>query len=171
VPILNAERLFPGPSFLAPRIGPIYQRFAPPVEGRGAVSNVVRFSVPPFLEESTGATFTVGASYEVRSGKRIALVFEEASLGDLRITPLAEALIAPAMLPRGSLQQAALLALKEGALRVPLRGAAAAGRAIGGAGYLLSYLDKDTLIGRAVGSGGSFIFSRAQEEAPAAPAW
>jgi len=112
----------------------------------------------------------VGASYEVRSGKRIALVFEEAKLGDLKITPLAEALIAPAMLPRGSLQQAALLALKEGALRVPLRGAAEVGRAIGGAGYLLSYLDEDTLIGRAVGSGGCFVFSRAQEEAPAAAA-
>lgn len=40
----------------------------------------------------------------MRSGKRIALVFEQANVGQLRIAPELEALIAPAILPRGSLQ-------------------------------------------------------------------
>lgn len=52
-------------------------------------------------------------SYEVRSPKRIALVFDEARVGDLRISQGLEALIAPAILPRTSLQHMLLLALKQ----------------------------------------------------------
>lgn len=46
-------------------------------------------------------------------------------------------------------------------LRVPFRSAqqVAAGRAVG-AGYLLTYLDEDMLIGRASGTAGTFIFTR-----------
>jgi hypothetical protein len=45
----------------------------------------------------------------------------------------------------------------------------AAGRAVG-AGYLLTYLDEEVLIGRAQGPGGSFIFLRQREEGAAGEA-
>jgi hypothetical protein len=51
--------------------------------------------------------------------------------------------------------------------RFPFRSAAqvAAGRAVG-AGYLLSYLDEDVLIGRAAVPAGMFVFVREKEAAP-----
>lgn len=55
----------------------------------------------------------VGARYEVRSARRIALTFEEAGFGNVRISPILEALIAPALLPRGFISHQLLLALKE----------------------------------------------------------
>jgi hypothetical protein len=58
-------------------------------------------------------TFTARCSYEVRSGKRIALTFEEACVGDIRISEGLEALIAPALLPRSSLNHLLLLAIKQ----------------------------------------------------------
>lgn len=60
-----------------------------------------------------GVTIKVGVHYESRSPRRIALRFEEAGVSDVHITSLAETLIAPALLPRGWLQQRILLALKE----------------------------------------------------------
>jgi len=48
-------------------------------------------------------------------------------------------------------------------LQVPLRGEgvmAPPPALSGGMAYQLTYLDDDTLIGRAAGSGGSFIFER-----------
>lgn len=51
--------------------------------------------------------------WEVRSPQRIALSFQNAGVSDIRITSLLESFIAPAMLPRDSLQQAILLAIKE----------------------------------------------------------
>jgi hypothetical protein len=102
-------------------------------------------------------------SYSVRGPHTISLVFDEARVGDVRPGPLADALLAPALLPRGAWNQAALLALRGAALRWPFRSAAqiAAGRAIG-VGYQLSYLDADLLVGRAAtpGSAGSFVFVR-----------
>ncbi len=58
-------------------------------------------------------TVKVGARYDVRSARRIALTFEEAGFGNVRISPILEALIAPALLPRGFLSHQLLLALKE----------------------------------------------------------
>ncbi|GFH27399.1 PAP_fibrillin domain-containing protein [Haematococcus lacustris] len=52
-------------------------------------------------------------TYEVRSGHRILLVFEAASVGGVRISPGLEAFIAPALLPRNSLQHLLLLAIKQ----------------------------------------------------------
>lgn len=52
-------------------------------------------------------------SYEVRSPHRISIIFNQAELGQLRISPGLEAVIAPAVLPRGSLNHQILLALKE----------------------------------------------------------
>ncbi|GIL91115.1 hypothetical protein Vretimale_9560 [Volvox reticuliferus] len=164
LPILEAEyRLSPGPfSAFLPRpleVGNIYQRFTAPDEG--VVENIIHFKTP-----ATSLTFTVGARYKVRTGKRIALVFENARLGELHISEATEALIAPALLPRGSLQQMILLALREFQLSFQFRTAAQlvsqamTRRDNVAAGYLLSYLDEDMLIGRAIGLGGTFIFVR-----------
>ena len=60
-----------------------------------------------------GVTIKVGVHYESRSPRRIALKFQEAGVSNVHITSLAETLIAPALLPRGWLQQRILLALKE----------------------------------------------------------
>lgn len=60
-----------------------------------------------------GVTITVKATYEVRSPQRIQLIFQEAGIGDLRISGGLEGLLAPALLPRTWLQQRLLLALRE----------------------------------------------------------
>ena len=60
-----------------------------------------------------GVTFCVGVHYEASSPRRIALRFQNAGFSDVHITSLTEALIAPAILPRGWLQQQILLAIKE----------------------------------------------------------
>ncbi|KAL6744842.1 hypothetical protein V8C86DRAFT_3001644, partial [Haematococcus lacustris] len=83
-----------------------------PVNGEGKVENVIELSVPFLLEEDKGLTVTVEASYEVRSGHRILLVFEAARLGGAH-QPGLEAFIAPALLPRNSLQHLLLLAIKQ----------------------------------------------------------
>ena len=56
---------------------------------------------------------TVKADYSVRSPSRIALTFREAGLGNIRISPQIEALLAPAALPRGWLNHRLLLAIRE----------------------------------------------------------
>ena len=60
-----------------------------------------------------GVTLCVGVKYEASSPRRIALRFQEAGFSDVHITPLTEAFIAPALLPRGWIQQQILLAIKE----------------------------------------------------------
>ncbi|GFR39645.1 hypothetical protein Agub_g111 [Astrephomene gubernaculifera] len=169
LPILEAEyRLSPGPlsGIGLPRpleIGNIYQRFTNPE--LGVVENII--DITAF---GSSLSFTVGARYDIRSDKRIALVFEEARVGDVRISEAVEAAIAPALLPRGSLQHMVLLALREAQFRFQFRTAAQlASRAVTRrdsvpAGYLLTYLDEDMLIGRAVGLGGTFVFLREREE-------
>ncbi|KAF8058297.1 PAP10 [Scenedesmus sp. PABB004] len=134
------------------RVGGVFQRFSPPGEGR--VENVIQFTLPG--TEENGLTFTVGASYTVCSGRRIALTFEEAQLGRVRISPALEALLAPALLPRGWLQQQLLLALREFKVVFPFRNAqqVAEGRGVA-APYLLTYLDDSMLIGRATAGAGA----------------
>jgi hypothetical protein len=137
----------------------------------------------------------VDADYAKAGARTLALTFQEAKVSEVRISDLAEAVIAPALLPRTPLSHQILLAIKELELKFPLRGAVTAmggpggdssaggsnsskddssnegstsgpvkqprsgGAAVGA--YLLSYLDETTLIGRASGSGGTFIFERA----------
>lgn len=60
-----------------------------------------------------GVTLCVGVNYEASSPRRIVLRFQEAGFSDVRITPLTEAVIAPALLPRNWVQQQILLAIKE----------------------------------------------------------
>eukprot|EP00775_Hariotina_reticulata_P013356 gene13356-13484_t len=144
-------------------IGNVYQQFSSVAEGQ--VQNIIQFSVPFLVEDNQGITFTVGARYDVRSGHRIAFTFEEAELGQVRISPSLEALLAPALLPRGSLNQQLLLAIKEFKLVFPFRSAQQVAQGPGvGANYLLTYLDEDLLVGRASGTAGSFIFTRASED-------
>ncbi|GBF99049.1 hypothetical protein Rsub_11994 [Raphidocelis subcapitata] len=161
VPIvgLDLSTLLPAGLPAPVKVGDVYQRFSAVQEGR--VENVIRFGLPPFTRPEDGVTFTVGASYEVRSPRRIALTFLEAELGSVKPSPLLETLLAPALLPRGWWNQRALLGLREFRLNFPFRSAqqVAAGRAVG-ASYLLSYLDSEVLIGRAQAPAGSFIFVR-----------
>ena len=124
---------------------------------------------------NTGAT---GAASEPDASERsdgasrrtLALTFEEARFSELRISDMLETALAPALLPRGGLNHRALLAAREAELKVRLGGAVAigapAGDARGASGapvgaYHITYLDEDTLIGRANGAGGTFIFERA----------
>lgn len=164
VPIvgLDLERLLPA-GLPAPAVGDVFQRFSSVEEGR--VENIIEFGLPPLTDPRRGLTFTVGAAYDVRSPRRIALTFLEAEVGKVRAAPLLDALLAPALLPRGWWNQRALLALKELSLRFPFRSAqqVAAGRAVG-ASYLLTYLDESMLIGRATAPSGSFVFVRAPDE-------
>ena len=66
-------------------------------------------------------TLTVGASFRVSSERSIALSFQNASIGDLRINGGLEGLIAPPVLPRGQLPMAILQFLQQAQLLVPLR--------------------------------------------------
>jgi len=126
-------------------------------------------SAVPARVEKTGAT---GAASEPDGASRrtLALTFEEARFSELRISDMLETALAPALLPRGGLNHRALLAAREAELKVQLGGAVAigapAGDSRGASGapvgaYHITYLDEDTLIGRANGAGGTFIFERA----------
>lgn len=52
-------------------------------------------------------------SYEVKSGHTIALSFDAANVGMIQIDPTLEAIIAPALLPRGTLQLMILQAFRQ----------------------------------------------------------
>lgn len=76
-----------------------------------------------------------------------------------------QALIAPAFLPRTSLSLEILQFLRSFETKIPLLGNSddqADRRPSPGGLYYLSYLDRDMLLGRALGGGGIFIFSRTQ---------
>jgi len=162
LPILAANAFFksPLPGVLpdAFQVGPIYQRFAAPVNGHGKVDNIIQVGTP-LLDGPQGLTLTVKASYEVKSGHRLLLTFDAANVGDVRISEGLEAFLAPAMLPRTSIQQAALLALKQFKLSVPFRNASQmAGR--GGGSYQMTFLDQDLMIGRPSDLGGTFVLTK-----------
>lgn len=55
----------------------------------------------------------LSCSYDVASPRRIRLIFNQAEVGQVHINSGLETLIAPALLPRGGLNQQILLALKE----------------------------------------------------------
>jgi hypothetical protein len=65
---------------------------------------------PPFPNKIQTPT---ARSYEVMSPHRIALTFRQAEVGQLKISPGLEALLAPAMMPRGFANFQLLQALKE----------------------------------------------------------
>jgi hypothetical protein len=106
------------------------------------------------------------------SRRTLALVFEEAKVTELRISDELELVFAPALLPRGAVNHRLLLALREAearfdlssavAIGAPSSSSAASGKKTGApvGAYHVTYLDEDTLIGRANGAGGTFIFDR-----------
>lgn len=154
------------PNLPQPKVGAIYQRFTSLEEG--VVQNIIQVGDGAVFVADKGLTFTVHARYRPAGPRTIVLSFQGAQVGRLRITDGIETLLAPALLPRTWLQHRLLLAVQEFTFKVPLstpsniqqgeRARQAEGR------YMLSYLDDDTLIGRAQAGGGSFVFRRADVE-------
>lgn len=141
-------------------VGQIYQKFEcrDRLDG-GVVRNVVRWSIPSVLEEQEGATLLVSANFSVVSKRNIYLRFEEVAVENIKIGEGLQALIAPAILPRTFLSLQILQFIRSFKAQVPLTSPER--RSPGGL-YYLSYLDNDMLLGRAVGGGGVFVFTRAQ---------
>lgn len=87
----------------------------------GSVMNVINLSVPWVLQPVAaggGLTLRVAASYEVKGPRTLALAFNSARVGELRISDLLQGLLAPAVLPRTPLQHELLMRLQEAALEV-----------------------------------------------------
>ncbi|KAK4421438.1 putative plastid-lipid-associated protein 10, chloroplastic [Sesamum alatum] len=122
------------------------------------VRNVVKWSIPRLLEEQEGATLLVSAKFSVVSIRNIYLEFEEIALQNINISEELQALLAPAILPRSFLSLQILQFIKSFKAQVPV--SSSQRRSVGGL-YYLSYLDRNMLLGRAVGGGGVFIFTRA----------
>lgn len=156
--------LLPTPSF-----GDIYQQFASPADGR--VANIIRLRLPPLLDSVTA---TVSATYEVRSERRLRLEFRRAAVGGARLSDAGDLLLAPALLPRGTLTLKALQAVRGARIELPLtvelpaalsplKDALDRARDAAGAEYLICHLDDELLIGRQTVGGGAFIFERVPE--------
>ncbi|CAN6466146.1 unnamed protein product [Victoria cruziana] len=142
------------------QVGQIFQKFEcqDQVDG-GIIQNVVRWSIPSILEENEGATLLVTAKFKVVSKRNIYLQFEEVGVGHVKINENLQALIAPAILPRTFLSLQILQFIRTFKAQISLRSPER--RQVGGL-YFLSYLDRDMLLGRALGGGGVFVFTRAQ---------
>ncbi|KAJ3690294.1 hypothetical protein LUZ61_019458 [Rhynchospora tenuis] len=131
------------------QIGQIYQKFECKYRSNGGiVRNVVRWSIEPLLEEQEGATLLVSAKFSLLSKRNIFLQFEEVALENVKISEQLQALIAPAILPRTFLSLQILQFLRTFRAQVPVSGPS---RGSPGGLYYLSYLDRDMLLGRAVG--------------------
>lgn len=145
------------------QVGQIFQKFecggGGGGGGGGVVRNVVRWSIPSLLEEEEGATLIVSAKFSLVSNRNIYLHFQQISVQDIKVGEDVQALIAPALLPRTFLSLQILQFLQTFKAQVPV---SSPGRQSVGGLYYLSYLDRDMLIGRAVGGGGVFVFTRAQ---------
>ena len=156
--------------FGVPEVGDIFQSFGCANGTNTGIVNEIRLSVPFLLSaakpgEPGGVGLRVQASFEDVGRRRLALTFQEAQVSEISISPLTETLLAPALLPRGSLNHQVLLFIKELELKFPLRGAltsiggdSSRGAAVGT--YHLTYCDEDVLVGRA-NAGGVYIFTRA----------
>lgn len=153
------------------QVGQVYQNFdcRRRTDG-GVVENIVRWSVPGLLQENEGATLIVTAKFSVASARSIVLQFEEARVSEVEISEVLESFIAPALLPRTFINLQILQFLRGLDLRFPLaRGSQGlqtlpenSRRAPIGLWYNLTFLDNNMLVGRALGNGGIFIFSRTQ---------
>ncbi|KAJ8555361.1 hypothetical protein K7X08_012857 [Anisodus acutangulus] len=142
------------------QVGQIFQKFECQNESRGGlVRNVIKWSVPRLLEENEGATLIVSAKFSCLSARNIYLKFEEISLQNINISDDLQAVIAPAILPRLFLSLQILQFIRTFKAQVPVTSPER--QSVGGL-YYLSYLDKNMLLGRAVGGGGVFVFTRAQ---------
>ncbi|CAA6656441.1 unnamed protein product [Spirodela intermedia] len=141
-------------------VGQIYQKFeCRDRSDGGIVRNVVRWSISNILEEQEGATLLVSANFSLRSKRNIYLQFEEAAIENIHISEELQALVAPAILPRTFLSLQILQFFRTFRAQFPLRSSGSQSPA---GLYYLSYLDRDMLLGRAVGGGGVFVFTKAQ---------
>ncbi|PKA64182.1 putative plastid-lipid-associated protein 10, chloroplastic [Apostasia shenzhenica] len=141
-------------------VGQIFQKFeCLDRSDGGLVRNVVRWSIPSLLEEQEGATLLVTAKFSIVSKRNIYLQFEEVAVENIKISEQLQSLIAPAILPRSFVSLQILQFLRTFRAQVPVNGP---DRRTPRGLYYLSYLDRDMLLGRAVGSGGVFVFTRAQ---------
>ncbi|XP_062110881.1 probable plastid-lipid-associated protein 10, chloroplastic [Humulus lupulus] len=149
------------------QVGQIYQKFECRDQSRGGIiRNVVRWSIPNLFEEQEGATLLVSAKFDVVSVRNIYLQFEEITVQNIKISEELQALIAPAILPRSFLSLQILQFLRSFKAQFPVTNRALSAtdpgrRSIGGL-YYLSYLDSNMLLGRSVGGGGVFVFTKAQ---------
>ncbi|KAL0313151.1 UNVERIFIED_CONTAM: putative plastid-lipid-associated protein 10, chloroplastic [Sesamum radiatum] len=80
------------------------------------------------------------------------------AIQNINISEELQALLAPAILPRSFLSLQILQFIKSFKAQVPV--SSSQRRSVGGL-YYLSYMDRNMLLGRAVGGGGVFIFTRA----------
>ncbi|KAH7282514.1 hypothetical protein KP509_35G034200 [Ceratopteris richardii] len=147
------------------KVGQIFQKFECKGDSdEGIVSNVVRWSVPGVLQDDDGATLTVTAKFYAVSPRNIALEFQEAAVGSIMLSEEFQGLIAPALLPRTYLNLQVLQFIRGFTAKFPLqrREANASRRPPLGLLYYISFVDNTMFIGRALGSGGIFIFSKTQ---------
>ncbi|XP_059649875.1 probable plastid-lipid-associated protein 10, chloroplastic isoform X2 [Cornus florida] len=143
------------------QVGQIFQKFECQGQSDGGfVRNVVRWSIPNLLEEQEGATLLVSAKFSVISLRNIYLQFEEIAVQNINISEELQALVAPAILPRSFLSLLILQSIRAFKAQVPVR--ESGGRQSVGGLYYLSYLDGNMLLGRTVGGGSVFVFTRAQ---------
>ncbi|KAL9435395.1 hypothetical protein AB3S75_021632 [Citrus x aurantiifolia] len=144
------------------KVGQIFQKFeCRDKSDGGVIHNVVRWSVPPLLEKEEGATLVVSAKFDVVSVRNIYLQFEEITVQNIYISEELQALIAPAILPRSFLSLQILQFIRAFKAQIPVTNTTPGRRSVGGL-YYLSYLDNNMLLGRAVGGGGVFVFTKAQ---------
>lgn len=141
------------------QVGQIFQKFECRHNSNGGViRNIVQWSIPNLLEEQEGATLLVSAKFTLVSARNIYLQFQEITVQDINISEQLQALIAPAILPRSFINLQILQYLRAFKAQIPV----SPGRESVGGLYYLSYLDDNMLLGRAVGGGGVFVFTRAQ---------
>ncbi|XP_059649879.1 probable plastid-lipid-associated protein 10, chloroplastic isoform X5 [Cornus florida] len=116
------------------QVGQIFQKFECQGQSDGGfVRNVVRWSIPNLLE---------------------------IAVQNINISEELQALVAPAILPRSFLSLLILQSIRAFKAQVPVR--ESGGRQSVGGLYYLSYLDGNMLLGRTVGGGSVFVFTRAQ---------
>ncbi|CAI5988507.1 unnamed protein product [Closterium sp. NIES-65] len=163
--ILMAPSSFPLPIL---QVGRIFQRYicAGRTDG-GTVQNVVRWSLPG-LQDKEGASLIVTAEFDVRSGRSIQLQFERAAVGGVKINEQLQALLAPAALPRTQLSLDALQFFRSLELSVPLGSPLRSttevlSSSIPANRFMITFLDERILVGRAVATGGVFIFEKSEE--------
>jgi len=148
-------------------VGDIYQQFdAPDENGKGSVKNIISAGLPPFLEDYSGLTLTVSASYEVVSPRQITLRFQEAEVGELALSDLGKTLLAPAILPRGFPNFRLMQLIQDFRASAPLATPfdSVTRNAVGNPTLLLTYLDDTLLIGRALPGGGIYMLEKEAEE-------
>ncbi|KAK0581563.1 hypothetical protein LWI29_015226 [Acer saccharum] len=135
------------------QVGQIFQKFeCQDQSDRGIIRNVVRWSIPSLLEDQDGATLVVSAKFNVVSIH---------NSSEYNISEELQALISPALLPRTFLSLQILQFIRTFKAQVPVTNPNPGRQSVGGL-YYLSYLDRNMLLGRAVGGGGIFVFTKAQ---------